>query len=858
MNINITFAPGVSSAAQAVVNSVVQLLDSQFTDPITINITVTFGSIAGIGKSNYGLNTYTYAQLRTALINDETSNDDAVGVAATPSTDPIGGTHTWTATPAEAKALGLIAGNGTASDGTVTFSNTAAFDYDRSDGIAAGQYDFYGSVAHEITEVMGRELNSIGNTVQFGGGYHPLDVFKFSSAGTHAYVGTTAGYFSLDNGTTDLADFYAHTDEDFGDWASSAGNDSFRAVSNTGVVNAVTETDLRELDAIGYNRVTSNEKLYFSDDRNQLFRTDPLTFGAVKIGNLSTQLTDLAVAPDGTLYGVSFNNLYLVNSTNATLTLIGALGVPQINALVFDTAGHAFAASDTNSGLYSVNIATGAATLIGNNGRTSDGDLAFIDSHLYMATNENSFVELDPHTGSVISSVADGITNLFGLAFSHGAMFGFAGSSVYTIDPQSGASHLYTTYLSSTVGNIFGAATDGFGQTGNVVRGLSGNDTLSGTALNDVIFGFSGQDVLSGLGGNDTINGGPGNDTIDGGDGIDTAVFSGLRSAYSIMHVGNSLQVSGPDGLDTLTNIERLAFDNVTVPSSPAPRDFNADGISDVFWRNDATGHTGIWQMQNNVPTWHDLGGSGVDHKVAGFGDFNGDGTADVFWRNDATGHVGTWEMHNDVPTWHDLGGSGVDHKVVGVGDFSGDGTSDIFWRNDATGHTGFWEMHDNVQTWRDLGGSGVDHKVVGVGDFNGDGTSDVLWRNDSTGHVGIWEMHNNVQTWRDLGGSGIDHKVAGVGDFNGDGTSDILWRNDSTGHVGVWEMHNGAQTWRDLGGSGTDHKVAGIGDYSGDGTSDVFWRNDVTGHTGFWEMHNNVPTWHDLGGSGVDHSFIV
>ena len=59
-----------------------------------------------------------------------------------------------------------------------------AFDYDRSDGVTAGQYDFYGSVAHEITEVMGRELNAIGNTVQFGAGYHPLDVFKFSSPGT--------------------------------------------------------------------------------------------------------------------------------------------------------------------------------------------------------------------------------------------------------------------------------------------------------------------------------------------------------------------------------------------------------------------------------------------------------------------------------------------------------------------------------------------------------------------------------------------------------------------------------------------------------------------------------------------------
>ena len=35
---------------------------------------------------------------------------------------------------------------------------------------------------------------------------------------------------------------------------------------------------------------------------------------------------------------------------------------------------------------------------------------------------------------------------------------------------------------------------------------------------------------------------------------------------------------------------------------------------------------------------------SGVDYKVVGIGDFNGDGSSDVFWRNDLTGNVGWWE----------------------------------------------------------------------------------------------------------------------------------------------------------------------------------------------------------------------
>jgi hypothetical protein len=48
-------------------------------------------------------------------------------------------------------ALGLIANNGSVSDGSVNFSNTATFDYDRTNGITAGAFDFFGVVAHEFT-----------------------------------------------------------------------------------------------------------------------------------------------------------------------------------------------------------------------------------------------------------------------------------------------------------------------------------------------------------------------------------------------------------------------------------------------------------------------------------------------------------------------------------------------------------------------------------------------------------------------------------------------------------------------------------------------------------------------------------
>src|SRR5262245_66659001 len=108
-------------------------------------------------------------------------------------------------------ALGLIANNGATNDGTATFSNTATFDYDRTDGITAGAFDFFGVVAHEFTEIMGRELNAVGYTVAFGAGDHPLDLFKFSAAGAREFVGTNEGYFSIDGGTPNVDTFHQDT-----------------------------------------------------------------------------------------------------------------------------------------------------------------------------------------------------------------------------------------------------------------------------------------------------------------------------------------------------------------------------------------------------------------------------------------------------------------------------------------------------------------------------------------------------------------------------------------------------------------------------------------------------------------------
>jgi len=66
--------------------------------------------------------------------------------------------------------------------------------------------------------------------------------------------------------------------------------------------------------------------------------------------------------------------------------------------------------------------------------------------------------------------------------------------------------------------------------------------------------------------GKDVISGTTGNDTIDGGADADTVIYSGAKSAYSITNNTSSVTVSsGADGTDTLTNIERIQFSDMTV-----------------------------------------------------------------------------------------------------------------------------------------------------------------------------------------------------------------------------------------------------------------------------------------------------
>ena len=263
MNINILYDQPVSTLPAGFttgVSAAVNFFQNQFTDALKLNLHVSYGEMHGntlggsLGRSLTFSTLYSYTQIRHALIADAASPDDATAVASLPLTDPTGG-GTYFVPDAEAVVLGLRSAN-TPIDVYVGFSNSASFDYDNSNGVSRRQYDFFGTATHEISEILGRSL-SVGEAFSnFEHTYSPLDLFHFSAAGVRDFVGTQAGYFSIDGGVTNLGNFNTDPSGDYGDWAS-GGADAFLASSGAGVVNGITARDLTVLDILGYNRASA-------------------------------------------------------------------------------------------------------------------------------------------------------------------------------------------------------------------------------------------------------------------------------------------------------------------------------------------------------------------------------------------------------------------------------------------------------------------------------------------------------------------------------------------------------------------------------------------------------------------------
>jgi hypothetical protein len=273
LTINLTYDPdstftaaGLSAADIVNMKAAASYAASQFTDNFTdsvnVNIKVTAVSDPGtLGMSSTSLRSFSsYAALRSAVSSDSKTADDATVLSAggsLPTSDPIGSTHMYLVSRAEAKALNLIPDDLT-NDGTFTFGGRRSYTYDPANRAVPGKIDFIGVAMHEFSEIMGR-IPLMGERLTGSPDYMLFDLFHYTGAGVRGLNNGAGRFFSIDNGTTLLKafNFPNGNGSDPQDWASGT-NDCFNAFASSSVENDLTSVDLRVMDVIGYDFASSS------------------------------------------------------------------------------------------------------------------------------------------------------------------------------------------------------------------------------------------------------------------------------------------------------------------------------------------------------------------------------------------------------------------------------------------------------------------------------------------------------------------------------------------------------------------------------------------------------------------------
>lgn len=199
-------------------------------------------------------------------------------------------------------------------------------------------------------------------------------------------------------------------------------------------------------------------KLWISDASGKLGTIDLSTNTVTVIGNTGVVLFDIAWSPSGELWGVDNYRVYKINSTTAQITVVGSLGA-FANALTFNQDGTLYAAG--GSGIYTVNTTTGTATQIGTLPVVSGGDLAFLNTDLYLSTSNSELYKINLANPANSQKVGGfGILNVYGIAATsiNGVIYGAgAGRQIVQVDVNTGHATPFLTYEGG-LGDAYGMA----------------------------------------------------------------------------------------------------------------------------------------------------------------------------------------------------------------------------------------------------------------------------------------------------------------------------------------------------------------------------------------------------------------
>lgn len=427
-------------------------------------------------------------------------------------------------------------------------------------------------------------------------------------------------------------------------------------------------------------------------------------------------------------------------------------------------------------------------------------------------------------------------------------VYGGTGDDVYEV---AGAGDLLVEYAGGGTDTVLSRVSYTLGANIENLTLVSGSGAVeaAGNDLDNLLRGNAADNVIRGGAGDDILVGSGGNDAIDGGAGTDTAVFSGNRSDYTIFNIANGQvqQISGPDGVDTLFSVERLAFDDgiYALGAQAGELQFRYD----QFGAGDAAGG---WSSNERYP-----------RTVA---DVNGDGRADLIGFASSGTFVALGQANGTfAPLQLGIAGFGSADAAGGwadgdrfprtMGDVNGDGRADIIGFGSGGAYVSYGQASGTFAApvlalagfgSADAAGGWLDNTRFPreVADVNGDGRDDLIGFGGAGVYVSLARADGGFgNTYLATNSFGFSQSAGGwsnndlyqrtLADINGDGRADIVGFGSGGGYIS-YALENGTYTDPVLGYSGfgsapsaggwltQDRFPRMLGDLNGDGAVDI------------------------------------
>jgi hypothetical protein len=190
-----------------------------------------------------------------------------------------------------------------------------------------------------------------------------------------------------------------------------------------------------------------------------------------------SRMADIAFSPTGRLYGVTRDWLYEINPATAQLFAVGRHNITNANSLVFSADGTLQAMSRNSADLFRITLSadgtaissvTTRATLSGfPAGEGAEGDIAFMEQDLVVATTDNRLIwyrfDVNPDRPRVVRDLnltALGVDNFFGLAAIGSRVYATTDAGVVRVDVSNPNLPVITEVArdNATFGDLRGAA----------------------------------------------------------------------------------------------------------------------------------------------------------------------------------------------------------------------------------------------------------------------------------------------------------------------------------------------------------------------------------------------------------------